>query len=112
MPATPKSRRGDNPSDQDAAQLQQQIRALGDYAHVSVRAERGHLVISSQRDPIARLTPLAAGQYGLSFHNHTRRWEPMPFVGNLPEQAHNIVAALGIYLERWNLTDRNSGSDH
>jgi hypothetical protein len=36
----------------------------------------------------------------------------MPFVGDLTQQAGNIVTALGIYLDRRDFTDRNSGSDH
>lgn len=50
-----------------------------DYAHVAVRAERGHLrVFIDDGPPVARATPLGANQYGLSFHSHTGRWEKTP----------------------------------
>jgi hypothetical protein len=43
---------------------------------VSVRATRGHLnIVVDNGEPVARCTPLGAGQYGLSFHSHTGRWE-------------------------------------
>lgn len=29
--------------------------------------------------PVARVAPLGANQYGLSFHSDTGRWEKMPF---------------------------------
>lgn len=79
---------------------------------VAVRAKRGHLLIAPDDEPVARLTPLGGGQFGLSFHTHAGRWEPMPFTGNLSQQAHNVVTVLGMYLARCNFTDSNSGSDH
>ena len=62
--------------------------------------------------PVARATPLGAGQFGLSFHTHTGRWEPMPVVADLTRLAHDLVGLLGPYLQRWDFPDRNSGSDH
>ncbi|HLA24434.1 MAG TPA: hypothetical protein VJ206_03495 [bacterium] len=109
--ATRKNRPASAPTEQDAEHLRREIHTLGDYAHVGVRAERGHLLICPDDEPVARLTPLGNEQYGLSFHSHTGRWEPMPFAGDLPQQARNIVSALGMYLER-SLSDSNSGSDH
>lgn len=98
----------------DAADtLQRAIRALGDYAHVSVRPLRGHLTIGVEDgEPVARCTPLGGGQYGASFRTHTGRWEPMPFVGDLPHLAQALVNALDPYLQRWDFPGRNSGSDH
>ena len=93
--------------------MRQAIHALGDYGHVAVRAERGHLtILVDEGPPVARCTPLGAGQYGLSFHSHTGRWENMPFVGDLVHLAHDLVTALGPYLERPDFSDRKSGSDH
>ena len=37
--------------------------------------------------PVARATPLGTGQFGLSFHTHTGRWEPMPVVADLTRLA-------------------------
>ena len=78
------------PTPDDADTLRRAIRALGDYTHVSVRATRGHLNIFVDDGD-----PLGAGQYGLSFHSHTGRWEPMPFVADLTYLAHDVVGALG-----------------
>ncbi len=101
------------PAPQDADTLQRAIRTLGDYAHVSVRAARGHLsIFVDEGEPVARCTPLGAGQYGLSFHSHTGRWEKMPFAADLTHLAQDVVNALGPYLQRWDFSDRNSGSDH
>jgi hypothetical protein len=64
--------------------LRRAIHALGDYEHVSVRAGRGHLTICGDDGaPVARATPLGAGQFGLSYHTHTGLWEPMPVVADL-----------------------------
>jgi len=95
-----------------AHQLEAAIRALGSYAHVSVTASRGHLLIGNAAEPVARLTPLDGEQYGLSFHTHAGKWEPMPFSGNIQTQAQNVVSALGMYLESWELPGRTNGSDH
>ena len=97
---------------QEAAQLEGAIRKLGDYSHVVVRAERGHLLVVPDGEAVARLTPLGGGQYSLSFRNHTGKWEPMPFAGDLSQQAGNITTALAPYLERWDLSGRTGGSDH
>ena len=101
------------PTDDDAETLRRAIHTLGDFAHITVRSQRGHLIIRSDGDdPVARLTPIGAGQFGMSFHRHTGRWEPMPFVGDLSQQADTLVAALGAYLQRYDFSDINSGSDH
>jgi hypothetical protein len=101
------------PSPEDAHALQRAIHALGDYAHVSVRAVRGHLNISvDEGEPVARCTPLGAQHYGLSFHSHTGRWEKMPLVADLPNLAKDLVTALGPYLQRWDFPSRKSESDH
>jgi hypothetical protein len=101
------------PTGQDAEALRRAIHALGEYAHVTVRAERGHLTIfAHEGPPVARCTPLGGGQFGLSFRTHTGRWEPMPFVGDLTSLADDLVTTLAPYLQRWDFPDRNSGSDH
>ena len=111
--AGPKRPRWAHPTPDDADVLRRAIHALGDYGHVSVRAARGHLTILVEDGaPVARATPLGAGQFGLSFHTHTGRWELMPVVADLTRLAHDLVALLGPYLQRWDFPDRNSGSDH
>ena len=98
---------------QEAATLQQAVQALGDYAHVSVRAGRGHLnIFVDDSHPVARCTPLGAGQYGLSFHNHSGRWEPIPIIADLSRLAHDLVNLLGPYLQRWDFPDTKNGSQH
>jgi len=100
-------------SSHEADTLCHVLHALGDYAHLSVRAERGHLNIRvDDGDPVARFTPVGAHHYGLSFHSHTGRWQPMPFVGDLAQLAHDLVTVLGPYLARSDFSDRKSGSDH
>jgi hypothetical protein len=108
-----KRTRGARPTPADADVLRRAIHALGDYGHVSVRAGRGHLtILVDDSTPVARATPLGAGQFGLSFHTHTGRWEPMPVVANLTQLAHDLVGLLAPYLQRWDFPDRISGSDH
>jgi len=100
-------------TDEEAQQLCDAIRSLGDYDHIRVRAERGHLnIYPDNHEPIARLTPLGRGDYGLSFRNHSGRWEPMPFAGDISHLASDLVTTLAPYLERWDFSDRKSGSGH
>jgi len=101
------------PTEQEAERLQAEIRALGEYGHVSVRSARGHLsIFAGDELPVARLTPLGAGQYGLSFMRHTGRWEPMPFSGRLSNMADTLVSTLGPYLARYDFSSGINGSDH
>ena len=112
MGADKRARRA-GPTPDDADVLRRAIHALGVYGHVSVRAARGHLTICvDDGAPVARATPLGAEQFGLSFHTHAGRWEPMPVVADLTHLAHDLVGVLGPYLQRSDFPDRNSGSDH
>ena len=111
--ATRKPTRLPTPTPQEAATLQQAVQTLGDYAHVSVRAGRGHLnIFVHDGDPVARCTPLGAGHYGLSFHNHSGRWEPIPIIADLSRLARDLVNVLGPYLQRWDFPDTKNGSHH
>jgi hypothetical protein len=56
---------------------------------------------------VARLTSLGGNGYGLSFHHHTGRWEPMPYSGTLGDLAAVIVAQLSPFL-----VDFQLGSDN
>ena len=87
----------------DAESLESLVRARGDYAHIGVRAARGHLLVENRSAPsdpevVARATPLGGGSYGLSFRTHTGRWEPMPVAGSLAEVAATAVELLGPFL--------------
>ena len=97
----------------DAERLTKAIHALGDYSHVIVRPGRTHLNIYAGHDePLARFTPLGDGRYGLSFHTHTGRWEPMPFMGDASEITQALVTALAPYLELDEFPRKISGSGH
>ena len=110
--AAGKRPQGPRPTSDDADALRRAIHALGDYGHVSVRAARAHLTIHVDEGvPVARATPLGAGRFGLSFHTHTGRWEPMPVVADLAGLAHDLVDLLGPYLQRWDFPGATSGSD-
>ncbi len=79
----------------------------------TARAWRDHLnIFVDHGEPVARCTPLGAGQYGLSFHSHTGRWEPMPIIAELARLAHDLVGVLGPYLQRWDFPNRKTESDH
>jgi len=115
------SRRSQSARDESLAEeFTAAIRALGDYAHVAVRPHRGLLYIygdalddiNDPNDALARLHPLSDGTYGLSFHHHSGRWEPMPFSGDLSNITHALVQALGAYLAKWAKDPGNSGSHH
>jgi len=72
------------------------IRALGDYAHVTVRAQRGLLYVYADdtEDAVARFHPLGDSKYGLSFHHHSGRWEPMPFSGDLSQWTFGLFLVI------------------
>lgn len=107
-----KSKTGKAVTSTDAATLERAIQNVQQFAHVRVRAVRGHLHISPDTLPVARATPLGAGRFGLSFRSHSGKWEPMPFSGLLTDLAHDILVTLGPFLQRWNFSDTNSGSGH
>ena len=96
----------------DAEILERGIHQTSQFAHVRVRLTRGQLEICPDDEPVARATPLGAGEYGLSFRSHTGKWERMPITGPLDDLAKAVVDTLGPYLEKWNFSDSNSGSDH
>ena len=110
----PRTRTRSTPvSSLEAAALQRALHALGAYAHVAVRAERGHLNLFIDDDaPVARVTPIGANQYGLSFHSHTGRWEKLPCIGALVPLAHDLVTVLGPYLQRPDFSGGIRGSGH
>ena len=96
----------------EGEQLAAAIHALGNYGHVTVEAQRGLLCVLADEEPVARLTPLGRDQYGLSFHQHTGRWEPTPFTGDLAHLAGVLVTEFGAYLESYDFPPTKNGSDH
>ena len=97
----------------DAETLERGIhQANQQFAHVRVRLTRGQLDICPDEEPIARATPLGAGEYGLSFRSHTGKWERMPITGPLDDLAKAVVDVLGPFLEKVTFSDGNSGSNH
>lgn len=99
-------------AEQTAAEFCAAIRSRGDYAHVTVRANRGlfYVYADDPDEPVARFHPLGDGTYGLSYLHHSGRWEPMPFSGDLGHVTESLVQALGAYLERWEPGPGTSGS--
>lgn len=96
----------------EAEQLAAAIHARGSYSHVTVELKRGLLYVHADEEPVARLTPLGPGQYGLSFHQHTGRWEPTPFTGDLAHLAAVHVTEFGAYLASYEFPPIKKGSDH
>ncbi len=84
-----------------AVDLVGRLRETTELSKVDVRAQRGHLYVypdTNEDWAVARLTPLGAAGYGLSFHHHAGRWEPMPYSGALDELAQVIVEQLSPFL--------------
>jgi hypothetical protein len=72
------------------------IRSLGSPGTWAKSAGRHVLVGRFDDEAFARLTPLPAGVYGLSFRNTdaTSRWDPMLLVDELSEVvAHALIGA-------------------
>jgi hypothetical protein len=90
---------------EDAArQAEAAIRGRGAYDHVHVRAHGRHLVVETDTPegpwPVARLTHLPTGEFGISFRRHTGKWEPMPFAGPLAKVVADLCDTLASYLAR------------
>lgn len=100
------------PGAEDAEALTAAIRSLGDYGHVTVQPQRGFLYVCAEDEPVARLTQLGPGFYGLSFHHHTGRWDPTPFTGDIAELAGILVNELGAYLAPIDFPPAKRGSAH
>jgi hypothetical protein len=63
-------------------------------------------------EPIARLEPLSGTTYGLSFHQHSGRWEPTPFTGDLDCLERVLTTEFGAYLDACDFPPMKSGADH
>jgi hypothetical protein len=49
--------------------------------------------------PVARLTSIEPGRYGLAFRLHTGRWDPLPLHGTLEEVASGAAQMLAPHLD-------------
>ena len=71
---------------------------------LNVTVRSGQLIIGRTdeqgADPRFRLTPLGAGQYGLSLYRR-QRWEPLPYEGTLEELAQTINEDLAAWAADW-----------
>jgi len=81
-----------------ANRAQEMIRSKGDYVHVSVRVSGKNLIIESEGDPVAKLTQLGGGTFGLSFCTNSGKWEKMPHSGPLEKVIDEMVQTLAPYL--------------
>jgi hypothetical protein len=94
-------------ADVAARKLQQLMSEHLDHDAVRVRPYGQYLVMDMTGDgdpyPVARLTRLEPGQYGLSFRLHTGRWDPQPVAGSLEEVAKLAAQMLGPYFDPSNL---------
>lgn len=90
-------------ADAEACRLQQLMSEHLDHDAVRVRPYGQHLVMDMAGDgdpyPVARLTRLEPGQYGLGFRLHTGRWDPMPVSGSLEEVARFAAQMLAPYFD-------------
>lgn len=54
--------------------------------------------------------PVGAGLYGLSFHSHTGRWEPMPITTDLTRLVQDLVGTLAPISHGGTFPTRKSGA--
>jgi hypothetical protein len=85
------------------AQLEGLIAEHPQRTHLRVKKHGSSLVLSSGTGATverhARLTRLAAEEWGLSFPHHSGRWERTPFAGSLRELWQTLVTDFPWYLE-------------
>ena len=100
--------------EQAAEQLGVAIRSCGDaYLNVGVQVHRGCLQICADGEyPVARLSPLGAEQFGLSYCTRQGQWEKMPFAGPLDQMASTIIESLGPYLQAYHFLPPMRESRH
>jgi len=88
---------------EEARRLQQLMSEHLGHDAVQVRPYGQHLVMDIVCDddahPVARLTRLEQGRYGLGFRLHTGRWDPMPLEGSLEEVATGTAQMLASHLD-------------
>jgi len=69
--------------------LQSLLAQHEDLRHLQVKVRGTTLLVVAHEqhgeEPVARLTPVGRGQYGLSIFWHNGKWQRMPVVGGLVE---------------------------
>ena len=82
-----------------ATQLRHLLRAQPGQEHLDVESHGTRLTIFTVEDdqelPLARLTLLPRGDYGLSLMWHTGRWERLPIVGTAAEVVDVLLHDFG-----------------
>lgn len=77
-----------------ASRLRDLLHARAGHAHLDVESRGAQLTIvavqDGQKAPLARLTLLPQGGYGLSLMWHTGRWQRLPVVG-APADVVNVL---------------------
>ncbi|MCP4591688.1 MAG: hypothetical protein GY842_13185 [bacterium] len=89
----------------DLEELERLLSREEGLAHLRVKRRGDSLTICSgdqaDEQKHARLTQLGRAAWGLSFPNHTGRWEQTPFVGPMKELVATLVGDFSFYLEPW-----------
>lgn len=87
----------------EASKLQELMSDHLGHEQIKVRPNGQHLVLEAVCDdatePVARLTRLGQSRYGLSFRQHTGRWEPVPLSGTLEEVADGAAQLFAAYFD-------------
>ena len=82
-----------------ATRLRDLLRAQPGHEHLDVESRGTRLTIFTVEDdqelPLARLTLLPRGDYGLSLMWHTGRWERLPIVGTAAEVVDVLLHDFG-----------------
>ena len=94
--------------------------ALGDFAHLHVRRQAGHVVIEQpgppeapdDRHPVLRLTPIGGFRFGLSLRRHTNRWEKIPISGAVADVLADAVGMFAPWLAPEPLIGGTSETDY
>ena len=80
--------------------------------HLFAKKRGDSLTICSgeRRSPYrhARLTALGGGVWGLSFPQHTGRWERTPFVGTMEDVTRTLITQFGFYLSNLEELSQNN----
>lgn len=86
------------PPPADAQKLLHELHQRG-RSYLTVKARGAHLLIQADGESRARITQLAAGQYGLSLPASGGRWESLPFVGTLAQVVADLDEQFGFHLD-------------
>lgn len=106
-----RSRCATQPGSADQTTLVRAVRnhltTLGDFGHLRVYHHCQFIVIAqpgtpdepNDDDPVMRLTPLGASQFGVSFCAFAGNWEKLPISGTLHDVLAEATRMLGPWLD-------------